>query len=111
MMLAPGRSCIERKCVQGVLCDRCAHDKRFLQSKQRLVSDDGLPVVTAADVFCGCGGMSLGLQEAARRAGFGFKTVLAIDSDPQVAEIYKRNIDDKIKVADVTTLFDGQLGS
>jgi DNA (cytosine-5)-methyltransferase 1 len=110
-MLAPRRSCIERKCVQGLLCDRCVHDKRFLQSKQPLVSHDGLPVVTAADVFCGCGGMSLGLQEAARRAGFGFKTVLAIDSDPQVAEIYKRNIDDKIKVADVTTLFDGQLGS
>jgi len=96
--------------MRGVLCDRCADDRRFLQSKRRPVSHGDFPVITAADVFSGCGGMSLGLQEAARRAGFRLRTVLAIDSDPQVAEIYKRNIDDKIKITDVSTLLDGRLG-
>lgn len=55
--------------------------------------------------------MSLGLHEAARRAGVGFKVALAIESDPQIAEIYERNIDCKVKVADVTSLFDGELGA
>jgi DNA (cytosine-5)-methyltransferase 1 len=54
--------------------------------------------------------MSLGLQEAAHRAGLNLKIALAIDSDSQVAEIYKRNIDHGISVADVTTLFDGEVG-
>jgi DNA (cytosine-5)-methyltransferase 1 len=96
--------------MQGTFCERCADDQRFLRSKQPPVIDGDLPVVTAADIFCGCGGMSLGLQEAARRAGFRLKTVLAIDSDPQIAEIYRRNIDCEVEVADVATLFDGQLG-
>lgn len=95
----------------GALCDRCADDQRFLRSKQRPVSDGDYPVVTAVDIFAGCGGMSLGLQEASRRAGVALRTTLAIDSDPQVAEIYERNIDCKVEVGDVTTLFDGELGS
>lgn len=110
-MASPAQpSCGEIKCIPSAPCDRCANDQRFLRSKQRPANEDDLPIITAADVFSGCGGMSLGLREAARRAGFGFEAVLAIDSDPQVAEIYKRNIDNKIKVADVTTLFDGRLG-
>lgn len=55
--------------------------------------------------------MSLGLQEAARRAGFAFKTTLAIDSDPQVAALFERNLDCKVKIADAATLFDGKLGA
>jgi DNA (cytosine-5)-methyltransferase 1 len=55
--------------------------------------------------------MSLGLREAARRADFDLNVALAIDSDPQVAEIYRRNIGAQIRIADVRTLFDGELGS
>lgn len=38
---------------------------------------------TAIDVFCGAGGLSLGLKEA------GFETVFAIDNDPDACETYR----------------------
>jgi DNA (cytosine-5)-methyltransferase 1 len=98
-------------CVLEALCEWCADDQQFLRSKQRPLIGGNLPVITAADLFAGCGGMSLGLQEAERRAGFRIEIGLAIDSDPHVAEIYERNLNRKVNVANVTTLFDGQLGS
>ncbi len=104
-------ACKQNMCVQGIHCTRCAEDQRFLRAKQRPVIDRNPPVITAVDIFAGCGGMSLGLEEAARRAGFRIEIALAIDSDPQVAEIYRRNIKGKVKVANVTTLFDGLLGA
>jgi DNA (cytosine-5)-methyltransferase 1 len=54
--------------------------------------------------------MSLGLHEAARRAGLNLKMALSVESDPEIAAIYKQNIDSQVRVTDVTTLFDGQLG-
>lgn len=103
--------CEQKMCVLDALCERCADDQRFLRSKERPQIDSNLPVITTADVFAGCGGMSLGLQEGARRAGFRVEVGLAIDSDPQVGEIYRRNFNHKVNVANVTALFDGHLGS
>src|SRR5438874_11385376 len=92
----------QNTCVLGACCEQCAHDQRFLRTKQCPVANANLPVITAADIFAGCGGMSLGLQEAGRRAGFRVETALAIDADPQITEIYRRNIKGHVKVADVT---------
>lgn len=39
----------------------------------------------AVDLFCGCGGFSLGLREA------GFKPVLAVDIDPDAIKTYKHH--------------------
>ena len=91
--------CEQKMCVLDALCERCADDQRFLRSKERPQIDSNLPVITTADVFAGCGGMSLGLQEGARRAGFRVEVGLAIDSDPQVGEIYRRNFNHKVNVA------------
>src|SRR5262245_34138504 len=38
---------------------------------------------TAIDVFCGAGGLSLGLEEA------GFQTVFAVDNDPSSCQTYR----------------------
>lgn len=40
---------------------------------------------TAIDLFCGCGGFSLGFERA------GFQIVAALDSDPHAIETYKKN--------------------
>lgn len=104
-------SCEQHFSKLGSACDRCDRDQRFLRSKRRPSNKSGVRTIAAADIFAGCGGMSLGLQEAARRSALRFKVALAIDSDSGIAEIYKRNIDCDIKVADVATLFDGQLGA
>lgn len=55
--------------------------------------------------------MSLGLQEAARRRGMRAEPILAVDSDKEVIEIFKRNFPDATtEVVDVSVLFDGEIG-
>ncbi len=41
---------------------------------------------TFVDVFCGCGGLSLGFLQA------GYRCILAIDKDPKAVECYNRNL-------------------
>lgn len=43
---------------------------------------------TSIDLFCGCGGFSLGLERA------GFTTLAAIDSNPEAAQVIRRNLPD-----------------
>ena len=47
--------------------------------------------IRVVDLFSGCGAMSLGVWEACRAIGMHFKTLLAVDSEPFAARIYKRN--------------------
>src|SRR5208283_4922564 len=49
----------------------------------------------AVDLFCGAGGLSLGLREA------GFEIVLSVDHDEAAFETYKRNIGDHAKRAEI----------
>ena len=45
------------------------------------------------DVFCGAGGLSYGVHEAALACGFNTKTVFAIDVDTVALDVYRRNFD------------------
>lgn len=99
----------ELACTDGS-CRGCRAAASFLRRKgSRPLS--GNPDVRAVDLFSGCGGMSLGLREAARRAGRELKIGLAVDSDPAVAEVYRANLPNAtVTVADVAATFDGRLG-
>lgn len=56
--------------------------------------------------------MSVGLQEAARRAHRKFDVRLAVDSDPAAARTYKRNFPRANVIASsVESLFDGEIGT
>jgi len=55
--------------------------------------------LTAIDLFCGCGGLSLGLEQA------GFRVIGAIDDDPLAVDSYKLNHKDTDAwVGDLSTL-------
>lgn len=86
-------------------------DTAFLRSKTRpdyeLLPD---PIVVA-DLFSGCGGLTLGLAEAARRQGRGIDVALAVDSDPDIVEVYAHNFPKaNARARAVEDLFDGEPG-
>lgn len=53
---------------------------------------------SAIDLFCGAGGLSLGLQNA------GFNVRVAVDSDPVAIETYQNNLGKHARVGDLTQL-------
>ena len=92
-------------------CVRCDADRAFLRRQSRLRPAQQRGVITIVDLFAGCGGMTIGFEEAARRAGYGLAIPLAADSDPAAVAIYKANFPiSGARVADVHQMFDGAVG-
>lgn len=58
---------------------------------------NGSKRLTVVDLFCGAGGLSLGLQRA------GFDLVYAMDHDASAVETYRRNFGNHIKHGEITT--------
>jgi hypothetical protein len=55
--------------------------------------------------------MSIGMEEAAGRVGQHLTVAFAVDADPNVLDIYKRNVTGTVvRAADVAKIFDGDLG-
>ena len=66
--------------------------------------------LTMVDLFCSCGGMTLGAWEGARHAGRRLDVRLAVDLMPAPIRVYKDNFCDvarKIKTIDVSQIFNG----
>jgi DNA (cytosine-5)-methyltransferase 1 len=69
-------------------------------------------IVSVADLFCGCGGLSLGARDAAFALGFEFAVRFAIDSNVAAMDVYKRNFaPDLYDTSDIGSLVDGSIGS
>jgi DNA (cytosine-5)-methyltransferase 1 len=68
---------------------------------------------TLVDLFCGCGGLSLGVREALRVNGFALDIMLAVDNNSYALEVYKRNfgVSDKTLLnIDISTLLPSDVG-
>lgn len=68
---------------------------------------------TLVDLFCGCGGLSLGVREALRVNGFALDIMLAVDNNSYALEVYKRNFDVSDKTLlniDISTLLPSDVG-
>lgn len=93
------------------LCPCCEADQRFLTSRQQPTEASG-PQIRSVDLYAGCGGISVGLGEAARRAGRRLRVALAADVDADVMGILRRNvIVDDPRTDDVSALFPGAVGA
>jgi len=68
--------------------------------------------VRTADLFSGCGGLSLGTREAGTALGKQFKSVLAIDEDSSSLEVYKRNFRPTFSISDdIWKVLSGEMGA
>lgn len=63
------------------------------------------------DLFCGCGGMSLGLKEAARREHLNLNVRLAVDTERFALDVYEANFEGApTRDDDIAALFPGSVG-
>jgi DNA (cytosine-5)-methyltransferase 1 len=95
--------------------DRLAEiaDKRWLTMPTAPDLPDADPV-RFVDLFCGCGALSLGMQEAARALGRGAAPVLSADDDATPLAVYERSVPrgaGSVRRVDLATMLDGRLGA
>jgi DNA (cytosine-5)-methyltransferase 1 len=83
-------------------------DRSFLRRKRR-PSYDGADPVRVVDLFCGCGGLTLGIAEAARSAGRGLDIRLGVEWNPDIWAVYNANFAPARSrgASDVWSWFDG----
>lgn len=73
-----------------------------------------LGTLSLVDLFCGCGGLTLGAWEAARSAERLLDVKLAVDTCKEALAVYRANfgVSDKVaRLSDICDLFPGALGS
>ena len=88
-----------------------AFDYSFLRKQQRFPRNR-TGTLRFADMYSGCGGLSLGVAEACRAIGVGFECLLAIDHNPTCLGVFKRNIEClRTYPNDVSEILDGEIGS
>lgn len=86
-------------------------DQTFLRSIKPAWHAPLVGSVRAADLFSGCGGLSLGVREASTALGKQFKSVLAVDNDESSLEVYKRNFrPDVVIPTDIRSVLTGKIG-
>ena len=91
---------------------RSLYDQVFLRSKKPPWHSPLRGTVRAADLFSGCGGLSLGTREACTALGKQFKSVLAIDDDSPSLEVYKRNFSPTLPINDdIWSVLSGEIGA
>lgn len=66
-------------------------DREFLRAAMRPTVGRARGTVAFADLFSGCGGLSLGVSEALREAGLHFQIAAAIDNSPAATAVYNDN--------------------
>jgi DNA (cytosine-5)-methyltransferase 1 len=81
-----------------------------LRATRRPDFEIGGRVFRLADIFAGCGGLSLGVAQAVHGHGWATEVALAVDIDPAMAAVYKTNFPKAtVETLAVEKLFDGPL--
>lgn len=88
---------------------RLGHPLRALRRPRFENGDESIRI---ADLFAGCGGLTLGLAQAAEAENRAIEIALAVDFEPLAAEVYRTNFEfaERVEVDSVESFFDGELG-
>ena len=93
-------------------CHICHADALALRSIDLPASDPSWPAIKMADLFSGCGGLSLGIQRAAHDSEYSLDVKLALDSDPIAMNVYHDLFPDaKTICKPIEEVLDGEIGS
>ncbi|CAH0298487.1 DNA cytosine methyltransferase [Peribacillus sp. Bi134] len=102
----------EQEIIDLKMREVSGNDYNFLRKKENEPLPRSNRVINVVDLFSGCGGLSLGIKEACRTLGYGFRVPLAIDFDKNAYECYKHNFKESFAVnADIGELMSSELGS
>lgn len=72
----------------------------------------GPAAVRSVDLFCGCGGLTLGLAMAAADRGLALDVALALDASPTASNVFARNFSKaRVEVGDISAYFSSPLGA
>ena len=91
------------------LCDK----KWLLSRKNRNYYFNSKQTLDIVDLFCGCGGLTLGVLEALYCNGISANIKLAVDKNLHALEVYRTNFrlsDNIVREADVAQILSGNLG-
>ena len=87
------------------------YDKAWLMSGNLPIVSTTSKTVRMVDLFCGCGGLTLGIREACRALGCGFESVYASDINESALNVYKDNFSPIIAdSAPIETVVNADLG-
>jgi len=81
-------------------------DLSFLRLQDRPPWESGPTPISVVDLFSGCGGLTIGVLEGARRAGRGGSLVLAIDNDVAPLEVLEASLGKAVAGTAVSDLGD-----
>ncbi len=91
---------------------RSLFEYSYLRMKNRPEEINSSEIVHAVDLFCGCGGMSLGAREACNSIGKHFLVEAALDKTPDFLRVYKDNFPNSgIYEHKIQDVIDGDVGS
>ena len=93
-------------------CSICEADFSILRSTTLPSDDPSWSKVRIADLFSGCGGLSLGIQRAAHELGYSLDVRLAVDSDQIALDVYGRSFPEATTICKpIEQILDGEIGS
>ena len=89
-----------------------AYDLSWLMSRQWPENDKTSGELRVADLFCGCGGLSLGVWEACRALQLKPNYIFACDIDEAALDVYKKNFSPQNSISSpIEQVISGELGA
>ncbi|MDX2375196.1 DNA cytosine methyltransferase [Microbacterium sp. LRZ72] len=84
-----------------------------LRTRSKPPTDPDAAPVRIVDLFAGCGGLTLGAEQAVQASAMRLEIALAVDIEPLATAVYRRNFPDaeQVQTDSVESFFDGELGA